>query len=113
MFRKKSLFVNKINVLHRQSFALCSKFAHAKRIEIPWINSGIVQSIKIKSKYFKLNKLGLVDDETNKSFENLLTKLIRKSKKDYYRTCSEKLQATLSRRDDDCHVIITMVEFYV
>ena len=78
---RTSLFMNKLNFLYCQSFPLCSKFVSTKRIEKPWLTSGILKSIKTKSEYFKLNKLGLVEDEINKSYKNVLTKLFFKSKK--------------------------------
>ena len=56
-----------------------------KRLDSPWLTSGILKSINMKSFYFKRFKLGLIDDNFNKMYKNRLTVVITYEKKLYYR----------------------------
>ena len=50
----------------------------------PWLTSGILNSIKYKSKLFKIYKLGTVNHNTYRLYRNHLTQLVRLAKYDYY-----------------------------
>ena len=78
------VFENTINELYLKVFPIKSKFLSHKRLNKPWISTYIMNSIKEKSKYFKLNKLGLVSDEWYRWYKNSHTAMIRKAKSDYY-----------------------------
>lgn len=77
-------FESKLNALYCQCFPLKVKRLSVKRISKPWLTSGILKSIKTKSKYYKLYKLGLITREANNEFRNQLNITIRKSKRNYY-----------------------------
>ena len=49
-------FINKLDKFYCQCFPIRVKYVSYKRLEKPWISSGILKSIKSKSTYFKLNK---------------------------------------------------------
>ena len=83
-------FMDRLNRIYQQSFPLRSKMVSQKRFEKPWLTSGIFKSIKTKSEYFRMHKIGLIDDRTYKTYKNILTKVIRKSKNVYFRTIFEK-----------------------
>ena len=76
--------------MYCEFFPLRTKFISTKRLERPWLTSGILKSIKIKSNYFKLHKTGLIDTVMYRNYRNLLTKLIRKSKNHYFRSLFDK-----------------------
>ena len=73
-----------VNELYMKIFPLKTKFLGNKRINKPWISSSIMQIIKNKSKYFKLNKLGLISDESYKNYRNSVNSIIRRAKINYY-----------------------------
>ena len=79
-----SSFVTKLNCIFRECFPLKTKFVFTKRLQKPWLTTGLLKSIKTKAVYFKLHRLGLIDNEHFKRFKNLLTSLLRKSKRNYY-----------------------------
>ena len=78
-------FVTHINSLYRRHFPLKTKFISVKRLEKPWLTNGLLQSIKTKSRYFKLHKLGLISNETNTRYKNMLTSVLRKAKNNYFK----------------------------
>ena len=77
-----SCFVD-VNEVYKKSFPIKTKYVSLKRLSNPWISSAIMKSIKTKSYYFKLNKLGLLSDDFNKRYKNNLTSIIRKAKQLY------------------------------
>ena len=83
-------FVDRLNKIYQQSFPLRSKMISQKRFEKPWLTSGILKSIKTKSEYFRMHKMGLIDDRTYRTYKNILTKVMRKSKNVYFRTIFER-----------------------
>ena len=79
------IFQNVVNTIYCKSCPLKIKYVSQKRLDNPWLTSGILKSIKMKSFYFKQFKLGLIDDNFNKIYKNRLTVVIRNAKKLYYR----------------------------
>ena len=77
-------FSNTLSELYCKTFPVCSKFLSTKRVKKPWITSGIIKSIKTKSYYFKLLKLGSISNRQYVTFKNKLTSIIRKSKINYH-----------------------------
>jgi copper chaperone CopZ len=61
-----------------------------KRLQKPWLTAGILKSIKTKSNYFKLYKLGLVSGEVNRLYKNNLTNTIRIAESNFYKTAFNK-----------------------
>ena len=73
--------------LHKNYFEFCpkkSKYLSYKRLEKPWLSIEIINSIKLKSHYFKLLKLGLIDRNWYKVFKNNVLSSVRNAKKSYY-----------------------------
>ena len=74
------IFQNVVNTIYCKSCPLKIKYVSQKRLDNPWLASGILKSIKMKSFYFKQFKLGLIDDNFNKIYKNRLTVVIRNAK---------------------------------
>ena len=77
-------FNNKIENLFKKCFPLKSKIMNNKSLHNPWVTPGILNSIKTKSKYFKLYKQGLISKERNDRFNKTLNKVIRSAKRRYF-----------------------------
>ena len=75
-----------INRLYCATCPVQIKYVSIKRLQSPWLTKGILHSIKRKSFFHKLTKLGVMDQELNKKYKNTLTNLIRKSKEEYYQS---------------------------
>ena len=90
-----SYFIETINLLYRQHFPMKVKFLSEKRISKPWLTPGILQSIKTKSYYFKMFRLGQIDSNFLKKYNNKLTSLIRMSKRRYYLSAFAKCKSDL------------------
>ena len=81
---KVETFSNKLKNLYFSNFPIMTKFVSAKRLNNPWLSSGILKSIKTKSEYFKMYKLGFISQHVNKKYKNMLTKIIKKAKQFYF-----------------------------
>ena len=77
-------FFNKFKELYNRNFPLKIKNVSTKRINNPWITSGLLNSIRQKNQMFKDRKLGLVDNLQYNSYRNRLNALIRLTKRNYY-----------------------------
>ena len=73
-----------LNAVYVKCFPIKVKHISLKRLRKPWISTGILTSIKTKSRYFKLFKLGMIDEVTNRRYRNCLNSVIRSAKKNYY-----------------------------
>ena len=89
---KVQRFSDKLNQLYFSNFPIMTKFISVKRLNKLWLSSAILKSIKTKSKYFKMFELGQINSYTNNEHKNLLTKVIRKAKQNYYHASFEKCQ---------------------
>ena len=78
------IFCQKIDQIYCNSFPLKTKYISQKRFNKPWLNSDIMNSIKIKSRLYKNFKLGFISENYYKNFKNNLTKTIKKAKKSHY-----------------------------
>ena len=56
-----------------------------RRLENPWITSGIIKSSRNKNKLFKDYKIGAVSYEQYCKYRNLFNKIVQQSKKTYYK----------------------------
>ena len=74
-----------VNRIYCSNFPVKTKKVSAKRLMKPWLTSGLLQSIRKKSRYFKLLKLGLINVNTYKCYKNRLTNTLRRAKENYYR----------------------------
>ena len=89
---------NKImNELYCRNFPLKTKYIGTKRLMKPWITPGIMKSIKTKSRYFKLLKLGLITKQLNNNYRNKLTTIIRKSKLMFYNRAFENCKSNMKQ----------------
>lgn len=77
-------FHDKINTLYNECFPIKTKFISTKRLQNPWISSGLLNSIKYKCTLFKNYKLGLVSHSFYKNYRNHVTKLVKDAKSNYY-----------------------------
>ena len=74
-----------VNDIYCSNFPVKTKTISVKRLMKPWLTSGILHSIRKKSKYFKLLKLGIINESTYKCYKNRLTNVVRHAKENYYR----------------------------
>ena len=63
-----------------------------KSAQKPWLTSGLLKSISMKSKYFKLSLKNTVFSPLYKQYSNKLKMLIRQSKNYYYKQHFELLK---------------------
>ena len=118
---KTAGFVDEINSLYRMCFPVKVKYVSEKRLNKPWLSTGILKSIKMKSHYFKMYKLGQINHSFLKKYNNRLTSVIRSAKKLYYRNSFNKyrqnlrstwklINSLMSRRSDKCSVRTLVVD---
>jgi hypothetical protein len=74
-------FDHLVNSMYCKHFPLKTKYLTLQRLQKPWLTAGLLQSIKNKSLYFKLPRLGLMSQDFNKSYKNRLTAVLRAAKK--------------------------------
>ena len=77
-------FIDGLNAVYVKWFLIKVKHISLKKLRKPWISTGILTSIKTKSRYFNLFKLGIIVDLTNRRYRNCLNSVIRNAKKNYY-----------------------------
>ena len=77
-------FISAINDIYCKSFPLKIKYVSPKQFLNPWVNSRVKQLIDLKSKYFNLQKLGIVTRSENNIVKNKIKKCINKCKRDYF-----------------------------
>ena len=92
-----SKFISDLNNLYRECFPLTTKYVSSKRLRKPWISSGIINSIKTKSRYFKLYKQGIIDEQLNRKYRNCLNATIRQAKKNYYVNTFNSCQSNIKK----------------
>jgi len=56
--------------IYDRSFPLKVKYIGRKRFDKPWLTTGLIKSIRTKSRYFKLYKLGKISKEFNNAYKN-------------------------------------------
>ena len=78
------LFENYLNEIYEKVFPLRTKYISEKRYLNPWLSNSLVKLFKDRSKLFRLNKFGLVDDNYYKKFRNSVTSSVRRAKADYF-----------------------------
>lgn len=79
-----SVFCEKINSYYCQCFPLKTKQISYSRINKPWLTSELIQSIKLKSKYFKLYRSGRISKQLNNQMRNNVNKKVKESKEKYF-----------------------------
>ena len=70
--------------IFNKSFPVKTKYVSTTCSKKPWLNASILKSISIKSKYFRLFKLGIIDRGTNDRYKKYVDRIVRKSKRQYY-----------------------------
>ena len=114
-------FLRCINSAYCKCFPLKVKNISFKRISKPWLSQAILNSVKTKSKYFKLYKLGIIDRSTNNRYRNCVNAVIRSAKSEYYknvfRNCSNNIKKSwdiirklISKYQDKRHVKSIIVD---
>lgn len=88
-------FVETVNNLYCRCFPLKVKYVSQKRLSKPWLSTAIMRSIKMKSRYFRSSKLGLISEAFYKRFRNLLNRVIRVAKKTHYRNAFQNCRGNL------------------
>jgi len=98
MNQQVQIFNSVINEIYCNTFTLKIKYVSSKRITTPWLTRGILNSVKTKSKLFKLLKLGRIHSYDYSSFCNKLKSIIRLAKIKYYKsafiTCKNNIKDT-------------------
>ena len=79
-----TLFHDKFKELYNNHFPIKTKNVSIKRIQNPWITSGLLNSIRQKNLMFKNLKLGNVNRLNYNAYRNRLNALIRLTKRNYY-----------------------------
>lgn len=79
-----NLFLSKTLSLYNLHCPLLTKQVTDKRLNNPWLTSGILNSINKKHEYEKKVRIGLVSKEVAKRYSSMLTSIIRKAKLAYY-----------------------------
>ena len=92
-----SQFISNLNGLYMESFPLKTKYVSSKRLSKPWLSSGILNSIKTKSRYFKLYKQGIIDEQFNRKYRNCLNSVIRQAKRNYYMNTFNSCQNNIKK----------------
>ena len=77
-------FLNIINDLYYECFPLKTKYISDKRLHNPWITSAVLKSVKTKNNLYKDYKIGVVCESYYKEYRNVLNKIIKNCKKQYY-----------------------------
>ena len=90
-------FNNTLNTMFLECFPLKTKYISMKRIEKPWLTSGIMESIKTKSYYFSLYRRGFISKEINNRYKNKLNKIIKRAKNTYYSRFFEENKRNLKK----------------
>ena len=89
---------SELDKLYCKYFPNKVKYVTLRQLNTPWISSGILKSIKTKSQYFKLFKLGVINSEQNRRYRNCLNSLIRQAKRQYYintfHSCQDNIKKT-------------------
>ena len=75
-------FIRKLNDIYYSSFPIEIKFVTAKRLSKPWLSKAILNSVKTKSKYFKLYRLGLI----SQMIYNVITSVVKRAKANYHKS---------------------------
>jgi hypothetical protein len=94
---KLVIFDKILNETYCSTFPIQSKLISAKRLHKPWLTAGLLKSIKVKSYYFKLVKIGMIGESINKAYKNKLTSLIRIARNSYYKTSFENSRNNLKK----------------
>ena len=79
--------------IYCKSCPLKIKYVSQKRLDNPWLTSGNLKSIEMKSFYFKQFILGLIDDNFYKMYKNRSTVVIKNAK-----NCTIKMLLIVIRR---------------
>ena len=78
-----SQFLRKLKDIYCSSFPIKIQFVTVKRLSKPWLSKAILNSVKTKSKYFKLYRLGLISQMIYNKYRNVLTSAIKRAKANY------------------------------
>ena len=92
-----SKLISDLNLLYTNCFPVKIKYITQKRLCKPWITAGILTSIKTKSRYFKLLKLGIIDEHINRKYRNTLNTIIRLAKRNYYVSTFNSCQSNIKK----------------
>lgn len=88
-------FIDTLDLMYCRSFPMKTKFVSVKRIKKPWLTPAILRSVKTKSSYFKLLKLGLISRETNNAYRNCLNSVVRSAKRNYFKECFSRCRGDI------------------
>ena len=99
-------FLRTINSIYCKCFPLKVKNISFKRISKPWLTQSILNSIKTKSKYFKLYKLGIIDKVTNNRYKNCVNAVVRQAKIMYYNNVFHDCSGNVKRSWDNIKRLI-------
>ena len=90
-------FVTELDAAYCRCFPLREKYVKVKRLQKPWITPGILKSVKTKSMYFKLFKLGLISAELNRVYRNKLNIVVRQAKRQYFNNVFDCVTSDIKR----------------
>lgn len=88
---------DQLNSLYCECFPLKTKFISFKRLNKPWLTSSVLKTIRDKSSYFKLSKMGIISEEEYKIFRNRHNYLIRDLKRKHFSNEFKKAQGNVKK----------------
>ena len=80
-----SEFFNEIESIFNKCFPICKKRVSTKRLNSPWLSSGLIKSIDHCHRLNKHYRLGYLDKKFFNQYRNKLNSLVRSSKYKYYK----------------------------
>ena len=103
-------FLGTVNNIFCNSFPLQTKFISKKRFSKPWMNSYLFNLIKMKSRYFKLFRRGLVSNQDNNFLKNKINSAIRKARLDFYYSAFQKCKNNIRKTWDTIRNILSITK---
>ena len=79
-----NIFFNRFSELYNKYFPIMTKVVNEKQILNPWITPTLIRSIKNRNNLYKSQKNGTVSEAFYKNYCYNLTKLIKRTKRNYY-----------------------------
>ena len=94
---KASLFLDKLNKLYNKCFPIKTKNIGVRRLRRPWLTNSIIKCIHEKHKLYKMVKLSLCSNDYYSRYRNMITSIIRNSKKLYFRNKFNNAQSSIKK----------------
>ena len=114
------VFCDEFTRLYNECCPVVSKSISFKRFNKPWLTSNILDRINEKHRLFRLYKRGVVSFDVYSNMNNLVSKILKRAKLNYYRnrfssymgnsSKSWKLINSMINKRGNCHDIVLEVD---